>query len=87
MLYVTKINFIYVADLLEFTSVLLFNKISNVMIYAVKNVKSDVICVMPFNIVYNFSETLLKHLKSVLQCLNVDFNTGQKYALCAFGVP
>ena len=57
------------------------------MIYAVKTLKSDVICAMLFNVVYNFAETFQNHLKTVLQCLNDDFNTGTKYALYAFGVP
>ena len=55
------------------------------MIYAVKTLKSDVICVMLFNIVYNFAETFQNHLKTVLQCLNGDFNTGYKiYVICVW---
>ena len=60
---------------------------SKVIIYAVKIFKSDVICVILFNIVYNFAETFLKYLKTALQCLNDDFNTDIKYALYAFVVP
>ena len=45
------------------------------MVYAVKTSKSDVIGAMLFNVVYNFAETFLKHLKTVLQFLNSDFNT------------
>ena len=56
------------------------------MIYAVKTLKSDVICVMLFNVAYNFTETFLKHLKTVLQCLNGDFNTGYKICIiCVWG--
>ena len=56
------------------------------MIYAVKTLKSDVICVLLFNVVYNFSETFLKHLKTVLQCLNGDFNIGYKICvICVWG--
>ena len=70
-----------------FISVLLFNKqFSKVMIYAVKTLKSDVICLMLFNVVYNFAETFLKHLKTVLQCLNGDFNIGYKICvICIWG--
>ena len=56
------------------------------MIYAVKTLKSDGICVMLFNVVYNFAETFLKHLKTVLQCLNGDFNIGYKICvICVWG--
>ena len=54
------------------------------MIDAVKTLKSDVICVMMFNIVYNFAETFLKHSKPVLQCLNSDFST--RYKICVIFV-
>ena len=46
------------------------------MIYAVKTSKDDGICVILFNVVYNFAQKLLKHLKTVWQCLNDDFITG-----------
>ena len=56
------------------------------MIYAVKTLKSDDICIMLFNVVYKFSETFLKHLKTVLQCLNGDFNIGYKICvICVWG--
>ena len=56
------------------------------MIYVVKTLKSDVICVMLFNVVYNFAETFLKYLKTVLQCLNGDFNIGYKICvICVWG--
>ena len=56
------------------------------MIYAVKTLKSAVIYVMLFNAVYNFAETFQNHLKTVLQCLNGDFNTGYKICvICVWG--
>ena len=57
------------------------------MIYAVKTLKSDIIWVMLFNVVYNFGEIILKHLKTVKQCLMVILIQGIKYALYAFWVP
>ena len=42
---------------------------------------------MLFNADYNFAETLLKHLKTVLNCLNGDFNTGYKICvICVCGL-
>ena len=56
------------------------------MIYAVKTSKSDVICAMLFNVVYNFAEIFLKDLKTALQCLNGDFNTEHKICvICVWG--
>ena len=56
------------------------------MIYAVKPSKSNVIRVILFNVVHNFEETFLKHLKTVLQSLNGDFNTGCKICvICVWG--
>ena len=56
------------------------------MIYAVNTLKSDFICVMLFNVVYNFAEIFLKHSKTVLQCLNGDFSTGYKICvICVWG--
>ena len=54
------------------------------MIYVVKTSKSDDIFVMLFNVVYNFGEIFLKHLKTVLQCLNCDFN--REYKICVICV-
>ena len=51
-----------------------------------KTVKSDVICAIVFNVVYNFTGTLIKYFKTVLQYLDNNFNTEYKVCvLCIWG--